>query len=504
MHMMRSSPAHTRTRTLQERLGIQQNGSSGVRSVGRLAEEVITDLRQNGDEENEEDDYFNELSSPEIIKRDDFCDDDYDVDYDIDDDEVPVANPSAERQFGDDGDFQSYVREQRGYPSMDPNRVPKIKSRSFESIPVKEMATPIDSARRGLPQLFGLDGQTGPPQAQPEVERSINEKESQLESLVRSLLIEMNAMKTVMRNGFAKHERQIEAIHESYKKMNSLRLTEDTSKAEAMRVAMDGKVDIKAIKRSTCKEIENSVYKFEEDLELMKLLDVADGSRIGSIDEEKRLKRAILRWVGDDERIMTSMRTKMGKAALGSEAYEHILIYFVKPMVGDGADAEKAFLKVDYVLMFSGTQEMMHSAIDEFVNTIDRLPAKRRGEAADWVQHLSGQVPPDLYTEYDRLLRTLTSSEQRKASEDVETFALYLGNALSKLRSRKLPPPAPPVNPPASMATHEQRRNDRDGNMERLADVIPGHPRLRWSTRSASRSTLAQAVRSSGARRRTT
>ena len=102
---MRPSPAHTRTRTLQERLGIQQNGSSGVRSIGRLAEEVITDLRQNGDEENEEDDYFNELSSPEIIKRDDFCDNDYDVDYDIDDDEVPVANPSAERQFGDDGEL---------------------------------------------------------------------------------------------------------------------------------------------------------------------------------------------------------------------------------------------------------------------------------------------------------------------------------------------------------------------------------------------------------------
>ena len=56
------------------------------------------------------------------------------------------------------------------------------------------------------------------------------------------------------------------------------------------------------------------------------------------------------------------------------------MIYFVKPMVGDGADAEKAFLEVDYLLMFSGTQEMMHSAIDEFVNIIDRLPAKRRGE----------------------------------------------------------------------------------------------------------------------------
>ena len=314
---MRPSPAHTRTRTLQERLGIQQDGSSGVRSTGRHAEEVITDLRQNGDEENEEDDYFNELSSPEIIKRDDFCDNDYDVDYDTDDDEVPVANPSAERQFGDDGDFQSYVREQRGYPSMDPNRVPKIKSRSFESIPVKEMATPIDSTRRGLPHLFRLDGQTEATQAHEEMKRGEVEKDFNFESLARDLFDELGTIKSNMKKMSAYHERQLEAVHDSYKRVIGLRPADEKSKVEAMKTAMDAKVTIKSIKRSTCKEIENSVYKFEEDLELMKLLDVADGSRIGSIDEEKRLKRAILRWVGDDERIMTSMRTKMGKACDG-------------------------------------------------------------------------------------------------------------------------------------------------------------------------------------------
>ena len=90
--MMRQSPAHTRTRTLQERLGTQQDGSSGVRSTGRHAEEVNPDQRQNGDEDNVEDDYFNELSSPEIIKRDNFCDNDYDVDHDIDADKVPVTS----------------------------------------------------------------------------------------------------------------------------------------------------------------------------------------------------------------------------------------------------------------------------------------------------------------------------------------------------------------------------------------------------------------------------
>ena len=76
---MKPTTALTRARTLQKRLGNQQNGSASVRSRGRFAEELIPDLRQNGDEDNEEDNYFNELRSPEIIKKGHFCDDDYDL-----------------------------------------------------------------------------------------------------------------------------------------------------------------------------------------------------------------------------------------------------------------------------------------------------------------------------------------------------------------------------------------------------------------------------------------
>ena len=73
---------------------------------------------------------------------------------------------------------------------------------------------------------------------------------------------ELKAMKTKMKEVEAKHEKQVEAIHESYKKMNGLRSAEDKSKADAMRVAMDGKVDVQAIKRFSAKVIENSVYKY--------------------------------------------------------------------------------------------------------------------------------------------------------------------------------------------------------------------------------------------------
>ena len=194
----------------------------------------------------------------------------------------------------------------------------------------------IDAMPNVPDQDFGEDGQTEYRHAGKEAKQSKVEKESKFESLARDLLLELKGMKDSVTTMEAKHGMQIEAIHDSYKKVLSLRFTDDKSKADTMRVAMDGKVDIKAIKRFSTKEIENLVYKFEENLELMGLLDVAEGSRAGSIEEEKRLKRAILRWVSDDERIMTSMRTKMGTASTGSDAYEHVCVYFVKPMVGDG------------------------------------------------------------------------------------------------------------------------------------------------------------------------
>ena len=74
------------------------------------------------------------------------------------------------------------------------------------------------------------------------MERGKIEKDSQFESLARDLLHELGALKTTVSTMEAKHEKQVEAIHESYKKLIGLRSTQDKSKAGAMRVAMDGKV----------------------------------------------------------------------------------------------------------------------------------------------------------------------------------------------------------------------------------------------------------------------
>ena len=180
---MQPTPAHTRTRTLRERLGVDQDGSTSVRFTGRLAEERLPVHRHGGVDE-DEDDYFKGLRSPEITTNDDFCDNDYELGDDNDADKIPVTGPSAELPLGDDS-FQAFLSEQRGYPSMDPDAIRKFTSRLPETKPVKEMATPIDSTRRGLPQIFRLDGQTEATQAHGETKRGEVEKDFTFESLAR-------------------------------------------------------------------------------------------------------------------------------------------------------------------------------------------------------------------------------------------------------------------------------------------------------------------------------
>ena len=145
-------------RTLHDLLGNHQDGSTEVRSTGRRAEEVISDQQQNGDEEKAEDDYFNELSSPELVVKDDFVDNDYDLKYDSEVDKIPVTTPAAERLSGGADSLLTYMREQRESTTRSSDRLAEIEPRTFDTIPIKEVATPIESTRRGPPQLFGLDG----------------------------------------------------------------------------------------------------------------------------------------------------------------------------------------------------------------------------------------------------------------------------------------------------------------------------------------------------------
>ena len=75
-------------------------------------------------------------------------------------DEHLVTSPAAAHLLGGDDSYQTYVREQRGsmtkYVKIGTDTLSEIDSRPSEATPVKEMASPVDSTRHILPQLFGL------------------------------------------------------------------------------------------------------------------------------------------------------------------------------------------------------------------------------------------------------------------------------------------------------------------------------------------------------------
>ena len=191
---------------------------------------------------------------------------------------------------------------------------------------------------------------------------------------------------------------------------------ESTNGTATMRAMMDSKVEIKSIKRATPLEVENSSHLFSGALIQMGLFAIAEGDEDGSDEEEKRLSQAVMRWVGNDERIVSSIRNKLGLLAKGTVLFEHVKTYYVQAMVGDAAEAEKAFKAFDYEDMFNGTEEHMHDSMDRFTNILSHLSKSRQGDPEEWVEFLSEELPDELATEYDRYMRKLTTREVRKAN----------------------------------------------------------------------------------------
>jgi hypothetical protein len=146
--------------------------------------------------------------------------------------------------------------------------------------------------------------------------------------------------------------------------------------------------------------------------------------------------------------------------------------YYVQAMVGDAAEAERAFKAFNYENMFNGSEEHMHDCIDAFTNILShQLSKSRQGDPEEWVEFLQDELPDDLATEYDRYLRKLTTREVRKATTDITTFALYLGKALTKMNARK----PKVINTPLKMNTHQKKERT---TLQEVASTIPGHKRL--------------------------
>ena len=198
-------------------------------------------------------------------------------------------------------------------------------------------------------------------------------KEKKLDDLLTKVSLQMMEIKRDTLTTDADVMKQMSLMMSAITVLAKQSKPESTNGTATMRAMMDSKVEIKAIKRATPLEVENSSHLFSGALIQMGLFAIAEGDEDGSDEEEKRLSQAVMRWVGNDERIVSSIRNKLGLLAKGTVFFEHVKTYYVQAMVGDAAEAEKAFKAFDYEDMFNGTEEHMHDSMDRFTTILGGL-----------------------------------------------------------------------------------------------------------------------------------
>jgi len=421
----------------------------------------------------DDNDYFDELDSPSLISTDKK----YAGDFDMSPKNAPSIFPRSdlpeEREIVDERQDDEEPRDHRRDAAHEVFRFDDKFDVESRTPPTQDNQSEIKAALPEPLEVFGEIGQNGNLQLDSMERAEDLKKEKKLDDLLTKVSLQMMEIKRDTLTTDADVMKKMSLMMSAITVLAKQSKPESTNGTATMRAMMDSKVEIKAIKRATPLEVENSSHLFSGALIQMGLFAIAEGDEDGSDEEEKRLSQAVMRWVGNDERIVSSIRNKLGLLAKGTVLFEHVKTYYVQAMVGDAAEAEKAFKAFDYEDMFNGTEEHMHDSMDRFTNILSHLSKSRQGDPEEWVEFLSEELPDELATEYDRYMRKLTTREVRKATMDITTFALYLGKAMTKLNARK--PKTKKVEETLSMSAHQKR-----GGLvlQEVASTIEGHRRL--------------------------
>ena len=150
----------TRSSKLHEHPGDHQDGSIKVRSEGHRAADPQPGKRLPEGDGNDEDDYFNELDSPNLIKRGDSPSTVFDSDHVGGSSPSPSSSSPEQRLFGDEPEPEEMVREPQE-PKAEKSETPvKFEARSPQLNPLENLASVIKPARldpvQDLPGMLGL------------------------------------------------------------------------------------------------------------------------------------------------------------------------------------------------------------------------------------------------------------------------------------------------------------------------------------------------------------
>ena len=194
---------------------------------------------------------------------------------------------------------------------------------------------------------------------------------------------------------------------------------------------------MKPLQRATAQAAENSIFRFNGSLTQVGLRDVATGAAVPTPLEDEMLARMVLRWVADDESVMTALRNEFGDhAGGGMEMLNYIKANYIRTIVKDASDAEHELNVFDWAKPFGKTSIEMKVELDSLKDIIGRLPPSRRGDPHYWIGYITDRIPEDLAAELDRYLRGQSVVQQQRAASSVAELMVMLGKALDKKNKR--------------------------------------------------------------------
>ena len=199
------------------------------------------------------------------------------------------------------------------------------------------------------------------------------------------------------------------------------------------------KLKLAAFKRGTVGEAQNSVFKLRGQLRAIGLLNHAYLNDGGSLESEK-LRGIVMRWIEDDDEVVTDLRTRFGDTGSGFDLYQHVLTAFVAPLTDETTDAETELRRFDWHSVFSKDGRHLQTALNKLWSIIALLDNSRRGDSKFWIKELEDHSPAALTAEVERLLRKRSTAEQAQATTDTLFYSRVMATALNTLRRREKDP----------------------------------------------------------------
>ena len=285
----------------------------------------------------------------------------------------------------------------------------------------------------------------------------------------------------------------------------SKRSSRGSSRGSIARKEFTPKVDvfklrINTIVRKDAEQVQNSLFRFHALLDSLNCLEAAQSG--GDAGQERILRQIMIKWVEDDEEVLTSVRQRFGSdpSRAGSEIYAHVYKTFIKPKThGRTISAAEEFKEFGYPRLFQAGGTEFHVLMNKFWDIASRLPKSVRGDDEHWIGEIIDHAPPEHLQEFDRMLRRESSSKTKRAHSNRVSFSTYMSRAIDKARerSRKGGTPLGLGGPSLHATPFAQGKGRREGDPKPKCDrrgARDGVARIWRSAESATCSALPHRI----------